>query len=182
MHLQSPGPGGFLTLTSQVRRLRAFSSLSSSTSRVNIPPWGCSVQPQGCRGAVGRAGHWQLLPTVSQDSLCPKPKFRTKWTWRSKPAQFPPEPWPAVGPTRQTTASLSDEHKLGTVPAVHPVSSTHPGFTARSTQTPKRCCPPDAHWEQTREPDRRHPLDLPSQHHHWSHRQSISASEKPANP
>ena len=168
VHLQSPGPGRSLTLTSQVRRLRAFSSLSSSTSRVNIPPWGCSVQPQGCRGAVGRAGHWQLLATVSQDSLCPKPKFRTKWTWRSKPVQFPPEPRPAVGLARQTTASLSDEHKLGTVPAAHPVSSTHPGFAAQSTQTPKRCCPPDAHWEQTREPDRRRPLD-----HHWSHRQSI---------
>lgn len=55
--LAVPQPWLLPDLTSQVRRLRAFSSLRSSTSSKH-PSLGVSAQPRGCRGAMRRAlGH-----------------------------------------------------------------------------------------------------------------------------
>ena len=106
---QHPGHGRFPTLTPQVRRLRAFSSLCSSTSKINIHPWGCSAQPQGCRGAVRRAGRWQLPATVSHDSPCSKPNFRTKWTWRCKPAHLGSLRSPSQQGTGETGHGLASQ-------------------------------------------------------------------------
>lgn len=105
----------------------------------------------------------------------PKPKFRTKWTWRSKPAGL--QSSGQQGPWSHFLMSTS----WGLCPLriqLHPLAlASLPG--------PHRPPSTAAHQEPTggnrQGSDMRHPLDLPSQHHHWSHR-LLLLLEKPYKP
>lgn len=108
-----------------------------------------------------RASHWQLLATVSQGQPhAPNLNSGTKWDLEVQTSAVLQSSgqqgkWPWSTP-------FSDEHELGLCPLriqLHPLAlASLPG----PHRPPKHCCPPGTHWEQTREPDMRHPLDLPS--------------------
>ena len=75
------------TLTSEVRSSWAFNSISSSTLKVNTP-----------RLQRGREKHWPLAATGHCESgqTPAKPKVRTTWMQRWKPAHSGSfQPWPA---------------------------------------------------------------------------------------